>query len=427
MGLFSSNKQVPLAWRMQPKDLDSFVGQVHLLGPGRVLRRAIEEDAFVSLILYGPAGTGKTALARIIAGRTKSEFLSLNAVTSGLPDIRKAIQAAGKAALTGRKSILFIDEIHRFNKIQQDALLPEVEQGVITLIGASTENPFFALVPPLASRSMIFQFRPLENEEIMTVLSRALSDSQEGLGGSMVRIDDAVLTLIASLSGGDARKALNALEFSALAAKKGEDGSKSIDEELVKQVFQRASLSYGEDAHYDTISAFIKSMRGSDPDATVYWLARMLESGEDPLYIARRMIICASEDVGNADPRALVLAAAASQAAREVGMPEARIPLVQAAAYIATAPKSNSAIKAIDAAISDLRSGPALEVPTHLRDAHYPGAKRLGAGEGYKYPHNHEGHYVPQDYIPKSRQYYHPSNEGFERLIKRRMNRRHNE
>jgi len=412
---------------MQPKDLDSFVGQVHLLGSGRVLRRAIEEDAFVSLILYGPAGTGKTALARIIANRTKSEFLSLNAVTSGLPDIRKAIQAAGKAALAGRKSILFIDEIHRFNKIQQDALLPEVEQGVITLIGASTENPFFALVPPLASRSMIFQFRPLENEEIVTVLSRALSDSKDGLGGSMVRIDDAVLALIASLSGGDARKALNALEFSALAAKKGEDGSKCIDEELVKQVFQRASLSYGEDAHYDTISAFIKSMRGSDPDATVYWLARMLESGEDPLYIARRMIICASEDVGNADPRALVLAAAASQAAREVGMPEARIPLVQAAAYIATAPKSNSAIMAIDAAISDLRSGPALEVPAHLRDAHYPGAKRLGAGEGYKYPHNHGGHYVSQDYIPVSRQYYHPSSEGFERIIKRRMNRRHNE
>lgn len=424
MGLFSSDKQVPLAWRMQPRDLDRFVGQDHLLGPGRVLRRAIEEDAFVSLILYGPAGTGKTALAKIIAGRTESEFLSLNAVTSGLPDIRKAVQAAGQAGLGGRKSILFIDEIHRFNKIQQDALLPEVEQGVITLIGASTENPFFALVPPLASRSMIFQFKPLETEDIVTILTRALSDSENGIGGAGVSIDDSVLARIASLSGGDARKALNALEFSALAAREGGDGSKRIDEELVREVFQKASLSYGDDDHYDTISAFIKSMRGSDPDAAVYWLARMLESGEDPLYIARRMVICASEDVGNADPRALVLAAAASQAAREVGMPEARIPLVQAAAYIATAPKSNSAIRAIDAAISDLRSGPALEVPAHVRDAHYAGAKRLGAGEGYKYPHSHEGHYVKQDYIPESRQYYHPSNEGFERIIKRRMNRR---
>ncbi len=409
---------------MQPKELDAFVGQSHILGPGRVLRRVIEEDSFVSLILYGPPGTGKTALAHIIAKSTKSEFLSLNAVTSGISDIRKAVVTAKSASLAGRKTILFIDEIHRFNKIQQDALLPEVEEGVITLIGASTENPFFALVPPLASRSMIFQFNPLSVEELKTIVVRAISDRIFGYGNRQVVVDDESIKQIASLAGGDARKALNALEIAVLTAEKHTHNSVIIDKDLVIQVFQKGSLCYGESEHYDTISAFIKSMRGSDPDAAIYWLAKMLEGGEDPLYIARRMVICASEDVGNADPMAIVVATAASQAAREVGMPEARIPLAQTATYIATAPKSNSAITAIDSALCDVRSGEVQGVPTHLKDAHYPGAKRLGAGKGYLYPHGYDGHYVEQMYLPKHKPYYQPSDEGFEHIIKSRLNRR---
>ncbi len=409
---------------MQPKGLDAFVGQDHILGPGRVLRRAIEEDSFVSLILYGPPGTGKTALAHIIATTTESEFLSLNAVTSGIPDIRKAVVTAKSASLAGRKTILFIDEIHRFNKVQQDALLPEVEEGVITLIGASTENPFFALVPPLASRSMIFQFQPLSVEQLRTVISSAISDRDFGYGNKQIVIDEVALERMASLAGGDARKALNALELAVLTAEESARNSVIIDEGLVMQVFQKSSLCYGEDEHYDTISAFIKSMRGSDPDAAIYWLASMLEGGEDPLYIARRMVICASEDVGNADPMAIVVATAAAQAARETGMPEARIPLAQAAAYIAAAPKSNSAITAIDSALGDIRSGQVQSVPTHLKDAHYPGAKRLGAGKGYLYPHGYDGHYVEQVYLSEHKPYYQPSDEGFEHIIKNRLHRR---
>jgi len=400
------------------------VGQEHLLGPGRVLRRAIEEDAFVSLILYGPPGTGKTALAHIIAKTTESEFLSLNAVTSGIPDIRKAIVTAKSASLAGRKTILFIDEIHRFNKVQQDALLPEVEEGTVTLIGASTENPFFALVPPLASRSMIFQFNPLSIEQIRAVICRAISDPDYGFGNKKIAIDDGTLERIASLAGGDARKALNALELAVLSAEKPAFDSVVIDEGLVMQVFQKSSVCYGEDEHYDTISAFIKSMRGTDPDAAIYWLAKMLEGGEDPLFIARRIVVCASEDVGNADPMAIVVATAASQAARETGMPEARIPLAQAAAYIASAPKSNSVIKAIDSALDDVRSGDVQSVPAHLKDAHYPGAKRLGAGKGYLYPHGYDGHYVEQVYLPGQKSYYQPSDEGFEHIIKNRLHRR---
>lgn len=421
MTLFAAKRKVPLAWRMQPGTLDEFVGQEHLLAPGRILRRAIEEDTVVSLILYGPPGTGKTALAHIIARRTQSEFIPLNAVTSGVTEIRKAVSTADAASLAGRTSILFVDEIHRFNKVQQDALLPEVEAGRLTLIGASTENPFFALVPPLASRSMIFQFRALSAEEIRRILRRALSDSERGLGKQSTQVADDALDLIASFCAGDARKALNALELSVQAAG-GLRGT--VTRDMVAEAFQKNSVYYSEDDHYDVISAFIKSMRGSDPNATVYWLARMIESGEDPRFIARRIMICAAEDVGNADPQALVLSAAASRVAYEVGMPEARIPLAQAALYVATAPKSNSAIVAIDEALEDIRGGRVQAVPAHLRDAHYPGAKRLGAGEGYRYPHDFDGHYVDQIYLEEARQFYHPSGEGFEKYIAERLKRR---
>lgn len=422
MTLFTSKRRVPLAWRMQPRSLEDFVGQEHLLAQGRVLRRAIEEDALVSLILYGPPGTGKTALAHIVARRTQSEFITLNAVTAGVGDIRKAVLTAESAALAGRSSILFVDEIHRFNKVQQDALLPEVEGGRLTLIGASTENPFFALVPPLASRSMIFQFRPLSESSIRAILERALSDGENGLGALNVRMTEPAFDRIAALCGGDARKALNALELSVHAL--GKESPRSISEELVAEVFQKSAAYYSEDDHYDVISAFIKSMRGSDPDASIYWLGRMLESGEDPRFIARRIMICAAEDVGNADPRALTVSVAAARAAEEVGMPEARIPLAQAALYVATAPKSNSVILAIDAALEEVRGGRVQRVPAHLRDAHYPGAQRLGAGIGYQYPHDFEGHFVDQVYLTEPREFYHPSREGFERDISERMKRR---
>jgi len=422
MALFTSKRRVPLAWRMQPGSLDDFVGQERLLAPGRILRRAIEEDTIVSLILYGPPGTGKTALAHIIARRTQSEFITLNAVTSGITEIRKAVATADAASLAGRTSILFVDEIHRFNKVQQDALLPEVEAGRLTLIGASTENPFFALVPPLASRSMIFQFQPLSIDEVRTVLRRALEDPERGLGKRPVEVSDEALDHLASFSGGDARKALNALELSVHAVGGGADGP--ITRDVVAEVFQKNSLYYSQDDHYDVISAFIKSMRGSDPDAAVYWLGRMIESGEDPRFIARRIMICAAEDVGNADPQALVVSAAASRVAYEVGMPEARIPLAQAALYVATAPKSNSAILAIDEALEDIRGGRVQQVPVHLRDAHYPGAKRLGAGVGYKYPHDFEGHHVEQHYLEEAKVFYRPSSEGFEKYIAERLKRR---
>jgi len=423
VGLFPSKRQIPLAWRMQPRTLGEFAGQTHIIGPGRVLRRAIEEDSFNSLIIFGPPGTGKTALARIVASRTQSHFISLNAVTSGIQDIRKAVATAESVSLAGQRTILFIDEIHRFNKVQQDALLPDVESGLLTLIGASTENPFFALVPPLASRSLIFQFQRLSVDEMLAVLRRALSDNENGYGRKKIDISPESLALIAELSAGDARKALGSLELAVLTSGE-ENGAVAVSEDTVREIFQKNTLYYGEDDHYDTISAYIKSMRGSDPDAAIYWLAKMLESGEDPLFIARRLMICAAEDVGNADPQALVLAVAAARTAREIGMPEARIPLAQATAYIAAAPKSNAAIVAIDRALADVRAGRVREVPVHLRDAHYKGAQRIGAGDGYKYPHSYSGHYIDQDYMPERRDYYQPGDEGFERILKHRLQRR---
>ncbi|MGC2061445.1 MAG: replication-associated recombination protein A [Thermodesulfovibrionales bacterium] len=419
MELFKTEKGTPpLAWRMQPEDFDDFLGQQHLLGLNKPLRRLIDEDKLVSIILYGPPGTGKTALAHIIARKTRADFIPLNAVTAGIKDIRDAV-----ASHRGGRAVLFIDEIHRFNKIQQDALLPHIEQGGIILIGASTQNPFFALVPALSSRSQIFQFSPLPADDIRTLLRRAVT-SRRGLGDNRILIDEEALTLIASLSGGDARKALNILELSFLSSADPGADTCHITVSLIREAAQSKSLYYDEDDHYNTISAFIKSMRGSDPDAAVYWLARMVESGEDPLFIARRIVICASEDVGNADPQALTLAVSAMQAVERIGMPEGRIPLAQAAIYIAAAPKSNAAYLAIDSAIREIKTSPLQEVPEHLRDASYSGAKRLGAGIGYQYPHNFPGHYIEQNYLPVPRSFYSPSSEGFEKIIQSRLHKR---
>ncbi|MBA4372816.1 MAG: hypothetical protein C0402_08115 [Thermodesulfovibrio sp.] len=403
---------------MQPEDFADFLGQQHLLGLHKPLRRLIDDDKLVSIILYGPPGTGKTALAHIIARKTRADFISLNAVTAGIKDIRDAV-----ASHRGSRKVLFIDEIHRFNKIQQDALLPHIEQGEVILIGASTQNPFFALVPALSSRSQIFQFSPLSPEDLKTLLSRAVNSSR-GLGNSRVLIDEEGSALIASLAGGDARKALNILELSFLASAGPDADACHITAALIREVSQSKALYYDEDDHYNTISAFIKSMRGSDPDAAVYWLARMVESGEDPLFIARRIVICAAEDVGNADPQALTLAVSAMQAVERIGMPEGRIPLAQAAIYIAAAPKSNAAYLAIDSAIREIKTSPLQEVPAHLRDASYSGAKRLGAGVGYQYPHNFPGHHIAQNYLPVARSFYSPSTEGYEKIIQSRLHKR---
>lgn len=417
MELFKTSRRTPpLAWRMQPEDFDDFLGQSHLLGVQRPLRRLIEEDKIVSLILYGPPGTGKTALARIIAKKTKAEFIPINAVTAGIKDIRDAV-----SSIRSDKTILFVDELHRFNKIQQDALLPYIETGELTLIGASTQNPFFALVPALSSRSVIFQFRPIPPDDLKKLIARAVSDPR-GLGDHRPSIEDEAIDFIASVSEGDARRALNILELAFLSC--NDEAGGVITLLRVKEVLQNKSLYYDEDDHYDTISAFIKSMRGSDPDAALYWMAKMIESGEDPLFIARRIIICASEDVGNADPRALVVAVSAMHALEKIGMPEGRIPLSQAAIYVASAPKSNSSYTAVERALEEIRNQPVQQVPSHLKDSSYSGAKRLGAGKGYLYPHSYNGHYVEQDYMSVHKSFYTPSAEGFEKIIKSRLQKR---
>ena len=418
MELFKSDRKAPLAWRMQPSTLEEFIGQSHILCPGKPLREAIEKDSIVSLIFYGPPGTGKTALARIIAGRTRAHFISLNAVTSGVGDIKEAL----KEAKHGARTILFIDEIHRFNKLQQDALLPDVETGNVTLIGASTQNPFFSIIPALSSRSMIFQFFPLKEEEIKTVMERALKDKERGIGNDNIHLTEEAISFIARVSEGDARRALNALELGSFIIKS--TGLDCYDIDLAKEVLQKKSLYYNEDEHYNTISAFIKSIRGGDPDAVLYWLAKMIEAGEDPLYIARRIVISASEDVGNADPRALLLAVAAMRAVESIGMPEARIPLSQAAIYITMAPKSNSAYTGIENALADIQRERTEQVPAHLKDASYAGASRLGAGIGYKYPHNYKGHFITQEYIPRKKTFFYPSDEGYEKIIKKRLHKR---
>ncbi|HZL79721.1 MAG TPA: replication-associated recombination protein A [Candidatus Limnocylindrales bacterium] len=417
-------KSQPLAARMRPRHLDEYAGQTHMLAPGQLLRRAIEADRIQSLIFYGPPGTGKTSLAQIIALQTKSKFERLSGVESNVADMRRVLSAAAnRLENTGQPTILFIDEIHRFNKAQQDVLLPDVESGVIKLIGATTHNPFFFVNSPLVSRSQIFELRPLTEDELFSLLQRALTDAERGLGFMKISAEENALRHLAKIADGDARKALNSLEIAALTTAPDADGVVRITLAVAEQSIQKKAVVYDGDgdAHYDTISAFIKSMRGSDADAALYWLAKMIHAGEDPRFIARRIIICAAEDVGLADPMALVLANAALAASEFVGWPEARIPLAEATIYIATANKSNSTICAIDAALEDVRSGRTLAVPEHLRDGHYSGAKKLGHGVGYEYAHDGKKHFVAQDYLGAGKIYYEPTDQGVEKKIKERV------
>jgi putative ATPase len=409
---------------MRPRNLDEYAGQSHILGPGQLLRRAIEADRIQSLIFYGPPGTGKTSLAQIIARQTKSKFERLSGVESNVADMRRVLSAAtNRLQNTGASTILFIDEIHRFNKAQQDVLLPDVESGVIKLIGATTHNPFFFVNSPLVSRSQIFELRPLTEAELLGLLRRALADVDRGLGHWKIAAAEEALLHLARIADGDGRKALNALEIAVLTTGPAPDGTIHLTLAVAEQSIQKKAVVYDGDgdAHFDTISAFIKSMRGSDPDAALYWLAKMIHAGEDPRFIARRIVICAAEDVGLADPMALVLATSALQAAEFVGWPEAQIPLSEATIYIATANKSNSAVKAIGAALEDVRSGRTIPVPEHLRDAHYQGAARLGHGQGYQYAHEGQDHFVAQDYLGVDRRFYEPTDQGVEKKIKERL------
>jgi len=417
-------RRPPLAARLRPRHLDEFIGQQHLLAPGLLLRRAIEADRIQSLIFYGPPGTGKTSLAQIIAQQTTSKFERLSGVESNVADMRRVLSGAhNRLENTGQPTILFIDEIHRFSKPQQDVLLPDVESGVIRLIGATTHNPFFFVNSPLVSRSQIFELRPLAEADIFQLLQRALGDAGRGLGYLPINAAPAALRHLAAMADGDARKGLNALEIAALTTAPDAAGVIQLDLAAAEQSIQKKAVVYDGDgdAHYDTISAFIKSMRGSDPDAALYWLAKMIHAGEDPRFIARRIVIHAAEDVGLADPMALVLANAAFQAAEFIGWPEARIPLAEATIYIATAPKSNTSLKAIDAALADVQSGTTLPVPEALRDPHHPGAKTRERGAGYKYVHDYPGHFVPQDYLGAVRRYYEPTEQGAEKKIKDRL------
>ena len=417
-------KQAPLASRMRPRTVEEVVGQEHILGKDKLLYRAIKADRISSLILYGPPGTGKTTLAQVIANTTSAEFVELNATTSGKKDMEEAVEKAKeRLGMDGKRTILFIDEIHRFNKAQQDYLLPFVENGTVILIGATTENPYFEVNRALISRSIIFELNPLTKEDIKSLILRAASDKERGVGTYNLRIDDDALEFLADIVGGDARSALNALELAAMTTDPGSDGTVHVTVDVAASCIQKRVLGYDRDGdnHYDTISAFIKSMRGSDPDAAIFYLARMLYAGEDVRFISRRIMICASEDVGNADPQAIVVAAAAAQAVERIGMPEAQIILAQAAAYVACAPKSNSAVKAIGEAMRAVRDEPAGPIPPYLRDAHYKGAKNLGRGLDYRYPHDFPNHYVEQQYLPdnmKGRRFYELSDNGYEKTIK---------
>lgn len=405
----------PLAARMRPRSLSEFVGQPAAVGPGTWLRNAIDEDVLSSVILFGPAGTGKTSLARIIAAATKGEFVEVSAVTGGVAELRKAIEAASdRLGFAGKRTILFIDEIHRFSKSQQDALLHAVEDRIVILVGATTENPFFEVNAPLISRSRVIELQALSEADIRAIVSQAIVD-ERGLGGRVLVTPDAIDAIVTS-AGGDARVALTTLELSLACAEPAEDGTKTVTVASVTEASPTRILPYDKqgDMHYDVISAFIKSMRGSDPDAAVYWLARMIHGGEDPKFIARRMLILASEDIGNADPQALLIAHAAFKSAESIGWPECRINLAQAAVYLALAPKSNASYVAIDAALAEVRSGPARAVPNHLRDRHRPGSESYGA---YLYPHGYEGAWVPQRYLPDGLErgaFYTPTDRGWE-------------
>ncbi len=421
-------KTAPLATRMRPKTLDEFEEQAAIVGRGTLLRRSIEADNLMSAIFFGPPGTGKTTLAKIIASMTKSRFETINAVMAGVADIRRVVEEArGSRSLYDEKTILFIDEIHRFNKAQQDALLPFVENGLITLIGSTTENPMFTVNRPLLSRSQLYRFELLSREALVKILLKALRDEESGLGSYQAEVAPEALEHIAGVANGDARAALNALELAVLTSSPDDEGVRHVTLEAAEEAVQRRVLKYDRaDEHYDVISAFIKSMRGSDPHATLYWLARMLYAGEDPGFISRRIMIHAAEDVGLADPQALVVAAAAAQAVERIGMPEARIILAEAALYIAAAPKSNSVIKGIGAALGAVENERAEPVPPHLRGTGYKGAAALGSGRGYKYPHDYPGAYVEQAYLPGNmagKTFYESSANGFELEIKKRFDK----
>jgi len=427
MSLFEAGEEAnrrtaqPLAARMRPAKLDEFVGQRHFLGEGKLLRRLLKADRLGSVIFYGPPGTGKTTLARLLAGESHSHFQQLSAVTSGVKDLRAVLaEAYDRLSAAGQRTLLFIDEIHRFNKAQQDVLLPDVEEGVVILVGATTENPFFTINSALVSRSRVFQFEPLSGDDIKQLIRRAIEDDRRGLGAHDIRLHDDALEFLAEVSDGDARRALSALEVGVLSA---QESPIELTRSLIEESVQRKAVGYDRDGdtHYDTISALIKSIRGSDPDAALYWLARMLEGGEDVRFLARRIVILASEDVGNADPAALPLAVAAAQACELVGLPECQLTLAQAVTYLACAPKSNAATVGIMEARGDVREGRILPVPVHLRDRHYSGAKRLGHGEGYQYAHDHDEGIAAQDYLGIEREYYRPVDRGFEQELAKRL------
>jgi putative ATPase len=415
------DESAPLAERMRPRSLAEYAGQAHLLGEGKLLRRAIESDRLASIILYGPPGTGKTSLAQIIASSAHSHFERLSGVESTVADIRRVAAAATlRRRANGARTTLFIDEIHRFNKAQQDVLLPDVENGNLRLIGATTHNPFFYINSPLVSRSQVFELEALTREDLVQLLKRALADPERGFGKLQIKPDHAALEFLADVSDGDARRALNALEIAVLTTQPGPDGTVALDLEVAEQSIQKKAVVYDGDEteHYDTISAFIKSMRGSDPDAALYWLAKMLYAGEEIRFIARRIVIAASEDVGMADPNALLVAVAAQHAVEFVGLPEARIPLAHATVYVATAPKSNRAYEGFNRATEDVKNGRVLTIPQYLKGK---GSKLFSQGGGYKYAHDYEGGYVPQAYLPEGRIYYEPTDNGFERRVKERL------
>lgn len=416
-------KESPLASRLRPSDLEEVVGQQHIIGKDKLLYRAIKADKLSSILFYGPPGTGKTTLARVIANTTSAEFKQINATSAGKKDMEAVVaEAKNNQGMYGRKTILFIDEIHRFNKGQQDFLLPCVEDGTVILIGATTENPYFEVNGALISRSIIFELNSLSKEDIKTLILRAVQDEKKGMGAYNACIEDEALEFLSDISNGDARAALNAIELGILTTDRSSDGKIHITLSVAEECIQKRVVKYDKDGdnHYDTISAFIKSMRGSDPDAAVYYLARMLYAGEDIKFIARRIMICAAEDVGNADPQALVVAVAAAQAVERLGLPEARIPLCQAVSYVASAPKSNSAILAIDKAMSVVAKTKTAPIPVHLQDAHYKSAGKLGHGNGYLYAHDYPGHYVKQQYLPDGltgEKFYEPTQNGYEAEI----------
>lgn len=420
-------KEAPLASRLRPSTLDEVVGQKHIIGKDKLLYRAIKADKLGSIIFYGPPGTGKTTLAKVIANTTSARFTQINATVAGKKDMEEVVKEAKDAlGMYGQKTILFVDEIHRFNKSQQDYLLPFVEDGTLLLIGATTENPYFEVNGALISRSRIFELKQLEKDDIKELLRRAVTDSEKGMGMYRAVLEPEAEEFLADMANGDARAALNAVELGILTTERAEDGLIHIDLDVAQECIQKRAVRYdkGGDNHYDTISAFIKSMRGSDPDAAVYYLARMLYAGEDIKFIARRIMICASEDVGNADPMALTVAVSASLAVERVGMPEAQIILSNAASYVACAPKSNSAVNAIDAAMKAVKTQTLMPVPPHLQDRHYSGAAALGRGLDYKYAHDYPNHYVKQQYLPDGMEgavFYEPSDNGYEKEIKARL------